>query len=70
MKLTDESPMPWGIHKGKPMIDVPASYLIGLYKEDKAHGDVLEYINDNWIAIIQEEAWDLKNKRYDHSGRF
>lgn len=31
--LTDDSPMPWGKHKGTPMKDVPDEYLIWVYKQ-------------------------------------
>ena len=31
--LQDDSPMPWGKHKGMPMVDVPASYLFWLWSE-------------------------------------
>lgn len=33
MKLTDESLMPFGKHKGEKMANVPASYLLWLYDE-------------------------------------
>jgi len=29
--LTDESLMPWGEHKGKPLAEVPAPYLLDLW---------------------------------------
>jgi hypothetical protein len=32
--LTDKDPMPFGAHKGKPMEDVPASYLDWLMGQD------------------------------------
>ena len=49
--LDDNSPMPWGKYKGQNMGSVPDSYLLWLYKENKAKGDVLEYIEDNLDAI-------------------
>lgn len=45
--LTDESIMPWGIHKGSRMANVPAQYLIWLYENDKCRGEVKTYIVDN-----------------------
>jgi len=33
MKLTDESPMPFGKYKGEKMANVPASYLKWIYDE-------------------------------------
>ncbi|WP_372776487.1 putative quorum-sensing-regulated virulence factor [Mangrovibacterium sp.] len=46
-KLNDNSPMPFGIHKGKAMANVPDNYLIWLYKEGKCKGAVKAYIEDN-----------------------
>jgi uncharacterized protein (DUF3820 family) len=67
MKLTDESPMPWGKFKGKKMIDVPADYLLWLYREDKADGDVLEYINDNYMVLLNEvKNMDIKKYSNDY----
>lgn len=53
--LTDESPMPLGKHKGTPMEDVPAEYLIW-YKEEarRPNPQIIEYINDNWDALKKE----------------
>jgi uncharacterized protein (DUF3820 family) len=46
--LTDESIMPWGIHKGKKLANVPAAYLLYLYDEKKViWGEVFNYIKDN-----------------------
>ena len=54
MALTDESLMPFGAHKGKRMIDVPASYLMWLHDNNRASGLVKEYIDDNLQALKQE----------------
>ena len=55
--LEDDSPMPWGVHKGKPMSDVPASYLHWLFttgkKEDKVC-PVANYIRKNLFALQKE----------------
>lgn len=48
---TDTTPMPWGAHKGKAMANVPDSYLLWLYTENKAHGDLRDYIRIN-LAVI------------------
>lgn len=45
--LTDESKMPYGVHKDKNMADVPASYLLWLYENNKCSGDV-----NNTLKII------------------
>lgn len=53
-KLNDDSPMPWGAHKGKAMVDVPAKYLLYLHDEGKCSGAVKEYIEENMDALIKE----------------
>lgn len=45
--LTDESLMPWGKYKGNKMINVPASYLLWLYENNKCSGSVKDYIIEN-----------------------
>lgn len=43
--------MPWGMHKGKALANVPDSYLLWLYEDNKAHGQLKEYIKLNLAAI-------------------
>lgn len=50
-KLTDISPMPYGVHRGERMIDVPESYLLYLWTSDKMTEPVREYIKENMDAI-------------------
>jgi uncharacterized protein (DUF3820 family) len=48
--------MPWGEHKNKKMCNVPASYLLWLYDNNKCgQGDVKEYIKDN-LEVLKKEA--------------
>lgn len=54
MKLTDDSPMPYGRYEGDAMIDVPASYLIWLYENNKCNVEVNEYIEDCIDALRKE----------------
>lgn len=55
MILTDESPMPWGKHKGTPMKDVPASYLLFMYDSQLLNkGAVMNYVIDNMQALLKE----------------
>jgi len=49
--LTDKSPMPYGRHKGVEMANVPASYLMWLYENDKCTDEVRDYIEDNFEVI-------------------
>lgn len=52
--MTDASLMPFGIHKGKRLIDVPAKYLIWLYDEKKCSGPLKDYIEGNMDALKKE----------------
>jgi uncharacterized protein (DUF3820 family) len=54
MALTDESPMPFGKFKGQKLIEVPARYLLWLYENNKAYGQLKEYIADNLDALRLE----------------
>ena len=54
MKLTDVSPMPFGKYRGKPMEDVPASYLHWLWNDglNENSGDgVHQYIVESMAAL-------------------
>ncbi|MFV0329969.1 MAG: putative quorum-sensing-regulated virulence factor [Dysgonomonas sp.] len=55
MKLTDNSPMPFGVHKGTKMANVPAKYLLWIYEQNL---DVMNYIKEN-MEVLQKEV----NKR-------
>lgn len=46
-KLNDNSPMPFGMHKGKAMANVPDHYLKWLYENNKCTREVKEYIEEN-----------------------
>jgi uncharacterized protein (DUF3820 family) len=52
--MKDEDLMPFGIHKGKKMIDVPADYLLWLLETNKCSGEVRAYILDVKDALIRE----------------
>jgi uncharacterized protein (DUF3820 family) len=53
--LTDSSPMPFGKHKGKAMINVPAVYLLWLFKQQGFdHQGVRNYITANMDELIRE----------------
>lgn len=59
--LKDTDQMPFGIHKGKKMEDVPASYLMWLYDNNKCNGNVKEYIIDN-LDVLRGEIKRSKQK--------
>ncbi len=57
-KLNDDSPMPFGKHRGVKMMDVPASYLHFLWtklgKEHDKQCPVAAYIRRNLGELKQE----------------
>lgn len=63
--MDDNSLMPFGIHKGKALINVPADYLLFLYTGNYAHGELKEYIIDNLEVIKQEAALSAKTAFQD-----
>ena len=52
--MNDQSPMPFGIHKGTPLIKVPADYLLFLLYEKKCSGELKQYIENNQDALESE----------------
>jgi uncharacterized protein (DUF3820 family) len=52
--LHDQSIMPWGMHKGKKMANIPARYLLYLYNNGCSDPHVRAYINENLDALRQE----------------
>ena len=70
--LDDASIMPFGMHKGKPMAEVPDSYLLGLFEKLKADnsiypdsmGDrVREYVAQNLDVIKKNAASESSNSK-------
>lgn len=51
--MKDTDLMPYGKYKGEKMANVPASYLIWLYENNKCFGEVLKYISDNMDVLKQ-----------------
>lgn len=53
--LTDSSPMPIGKHRGKPMRQVPAVYLLWLFRQPGFdHNGIRHYVIANLDALIRE----------------
>lgn len=67
----DDTPMPFGIHKGKRLENVPAAYLLWLYrdKEGVFSGPTVEklraYIKDN-LDVLEKEDREQKAKSKGH----
>jgi uncharacterized protein (DUF3820 family) len=53
--------MPYGKHKGIPLISVPAYYLIWLHEKHRATKEVERYILMNW-DVLQKEISDWKRE--------
>ena len=60
MTLTDTSPMPFGKYSGQAMANIPADYLLWLYKKNqqtRTYGKmkaVMDYIEANKEVLEQE----------------
>lgn len=52
--MEDNSIMPFGKYKGEQLIDVPADYLLWLYENNKANGELKAYIEDN-LDVIKDQ---------------
>jgi uncharacterized protein (DUF3820 family) len=50
----DKTPMPFGKYQGKAMANVPAQYLIWLIENNKAHGELRKYIENNMEVLNKE----------------
>ncbi len=53
--MNDESVMLFGVHKGKRLIDIPGKYLLWLLDNQKAHGELKKYIEDNLDVLHKEQ---------------
>jgi uncharacterized protein (DUF3820 family) len=57
MQVTDNTPMSFGQHKGKPMANVPAVYLLYIFNKGWVHDPgVKQYILNNLDALKAEAA--------------
>lgn len=60
--------MPWGIHKGTALANVPAGYLLHFYEnamlEGKARLPLKEYVEDNLEVLKQQR--DQDSRSFDH----
>lgn len=67
MTLTDTSPFPFEMYKGKPMQDIPTSYLHWYWEAGGRWNPeqlaIVEYIRENMDALKMEEPdliWSRK----------
>lgn len=63
VKMTDDDLMPFGIHRGKALVNIPADYFIFLYENNRC-GAVKQYIEDNLETLkIEAASQKRRNKR-------
>ena len=67
-KLNDKDLISFGIHKGKPLISVPASYLLWCYDNNKCPKDLRAYIEDN-MNVLKDEIRREEQKRQNYRDR-
>ena len=60
--MEDFDLMQFGIYKGKELINVPAEYLLNLYKKGNLDKDLENYINEN-MNVLELEI--QRNKMLD-----
>lgn len=61
--LKDSDLMPWGIHKGEKMANIPPEYLLWLHENDKCSGNVKAYIEDAMEFLKGEIAQNKKKNK-------
>jgi uncharacterized protein (DUF3820 family) len=59
--MDDNSIMPFGIHQGKTLENVPGTYLKWLYDNNKCFGELKDYIKEN-LDAIEKEIKESSNK--------
>jgi uncharacterized protein (DUF3820 family) len=60
MEYDDDTPMPFGAHKGKKLANVPATYLLWCYEQSWCKGHLRTYIQNN-LDVLKKEVQDGKN---------
>lgn len=50
----DHTPMPFGKYQGKPLVTVPAKYLLWLYDQGCDHPGLKKYLDNNYDALCKE----------------
>jgi len=52
--MNDETLMPWGLHKGRKMANVPSAYLKWIHDNNKGDAAIRGYIESNWDVILKD----------------
>jgi hypothetical protein len=58
--------MPFGIHKGKKLANIPADYLMWCYRNDRMNAPLKLYIEENKGFLEMEEKEILRKKKRDN----
>ena len=61
----DNSLMPYGKYKGKKMANIPASYLLWMYRNDKLFKALEVYVEENMDALEKEEKEEFSKREQD-----
>jgi|SRR5579859_7241448 len=62
-KLKDDSKMPYGIHQGEKMANIPPDYLVWLFENNKCSPAVAFYVSENLDNLKKEIANNKKGIR-------
>lgn len=65
VRYTDTTIMPFGMHKGKALVNVPASYLLFLYYGDLREGALYDYIKMNLDVLMEQEKREKIQKKFE-----
>jgi uncharacterized protein (DUF3820 family) len=60
--MDDNSIMKFGKYKDQKLANVPAGYLLYLYDQKIAKGELKAYIEDNIPVLRHQKEQDLKNQ--------
>lgn len=55
-KVTDETPFPFGRHKGTKMANVPADYLLYWFEKKSLSKPFVEYVESHYSQLQAERA--------------
>jgi uncharacterized protein (DUF3820 family) len=67
---TDETMMPFGIHRNKKLCNVPADYLLFIFRENKLNEPLKKYIEENLEVLEAEEKIIKAERRLDMKNRY
>lgn len=65
-KYTDQTPLPWGKHKGIPMGQVDPAYLLWLFRQKwiRDWPDLHAYLVENQDVLLLEDTASESNEKH------